>query len=60
MHILIEDALWLSLERTAFKAGAGADKSSEDAIMFGTIRLLSVVGPRAVAVLEAWLGEVAR
>ena len=64
MHILAdEDALWLSLERTALpKLVQAFDKLliMEDAQIedcSDQFDILSVVGPRAVAVLEAWLGE---
>ena len=64
MHILAdEDALWLSLERTALPKLVQAfnkllimeDAQIEDCS--DQFDILSVVGPRAVAVLEAWLGE---
>ena len=64
MHILAdEDALWLSLERTALpKLVQAFDKLliMEDAQIedcSDQFDILSIVGPRAVAVLEAWLGE---
>jgi folate-binding protein YgfZ len=64
MHVLAdEDALWLSLERAALSKLTQAfnkllimeDAQVED--RSDDFDILSVVGPRAVAVLEEWLGE---
>jgi folate-binding protein YgfZ len=64
MHILAdEDALWLSLERAALPKLVQAfnkllimeDAQIED--LSEQFDILSVVGPRAVPVLEEWLGE---
>jgi folate-binding protein YgfZ len=64
MHILADDdAIWLSLERASLPKLAQAfdkllimeDVQVEDCSE--QFDILSVVGPRALAVLEAWLGE---
>jgi folate-binding protein YgfZ len=67
MHILAdEDALWLSLERAALPKLVQAfnkllimeDAQIEDCSE--QFDILSVVGPRAVAILESWLDEPAK
>jgi len=67
MHILAdEDALWLSLERTALPKLVQAfnkllimeDAQVEDCSE--QFDILSVVGPRAIAVLETWLDEAVK